>query len=169
MRGHHHSRASLIVEDGKGRDESLARLVPKGLDLGRDLGLLGRAPLQEPTRHDTATTATGSQVGTDAEQPGGDILRFATSSVLLHEAEEGLLDEIVGRVRVACEPVREAREAALVLVIGGHHEVGAAIRVRDDAKTSDHRAAVVGRVDSVLLQLGDALRGGLWQVAVVAG
>jgi hypothetical protein len=57
----------------------------------------------------------------------------------------------------------------LVLVIGGHHEVGAAIRVRDDAKTSDHRAAVVGRVDSVLLQLGDALRGGLWQVAVVAG
>jgi hypothetical protein len=57
----------------------------------------------------------------------------------------------------------------LVLVIGGHHEVGAAIRVRDDAKTSDHRAAVVGRVDSVLLQLGDALGGGLWQVAVVAG
>jgi hypothetical protein len=77
---------------------------------------------------------------------------LAASGVLLYEAEEGLLDEIVGNVRVARERVCEAREAALILVVGGHDEVGAEVRVRDDVQASDRRSAVVGRIDSVLLR-----------------
>ena len=125
LSGHHDRGPRVVGQDGERRQQRFADLLPQDLDLGGDLGLLGGTPLEEPPRDDRPPATTRGQVGADAVQPCCHVVRLTSGGMFLDESEERLLDEVVSRVRIAGQGVCEAREPALVRVVGGHDEVGA--------------------------------------------
>ena len=72
-----------------------------------------------------------------AVEPGEHVVRWVSVGVLLDQTEERLLDQVIRRVRIAREGIREAREAALVLVVCRHDVVRSKIRTGCECDPSD--------------------------------